>query len=289
MTPLAMKSLQRSMAEAKDRRTGRSLLCRGTINSYLARIRQMFKWGVSEGLVPVEVWHGLTAVRGLARGRSAAREKDPVGPVPDLHVEATLAHLSAVVADMVRLQRVTGMRPGEVCIMTAAELDTSGPVWLYRPRHHKTAHHGKERVVPLGPKAQMVLKPYLSTELALPLFRPEQSERLRLEDTHTRRVTPMTPSQRERGARTGRRRRKRAPGEAYTVASYRRAITRAAERAGVPAWSPNRLRHAKATELRRAFGLDAAGAVLGHSKLETTQVYAERSLELAERAALATG
>ena len=67
------------------------------------------------------------------------------------------------------------------------------------------------------------------------------------------------------------------------------AIWRACDKAGIPRWSPNRLRHTKATELRKQFGLDAAGAVLGHTKLETTQIYAERSMELAERAALATG
>jgi site-specific recombinase XerC len=35
--------------------------------------------------------------------------------------------------------------------------------------------------------------------------------------------------------------------------------------------------------------LDAAGAVLGHSRLETTQIYAERNTELAVRVAEKTG
>ena len=34
------------------------------------------------------------------------------------------------------------MRPSELCELTTGELDTSGEVWLYRPVHHKTAHHG---------------------------------------------------------------------------------------------------------------------------------------------------
>jgi integrase len=49
------------------------------------------------------------------------------------------------------------------------------------------------------------------------------------------------------------------------------------------------LRHTCATEVRKTFGLDAAGAVLGHSKLETTQVYAEKSMELAAKVAKMTG
>ena len=52
------------------------------------------------------------------------------------------------------------------------------------------------------------------------------------------------------------------------------------EREVVPAWSPNRLRHNRATELR-PFGLDMAKTILGHTKVETTQVYAERDLQAA--------
>jgi site-specific recombinase XerC len=43
-------------------------------------------------------------------------------------------------------------------------------------------------------------------------------------------------------------------------------------------WSPNQLRHAAATAIRRKFGLEAAQVILGHSELSTTQVYAERDL-----------
>ena len=45
-------------------------------------------------------------------------------------------------------------------------------------------------------------------------------------------------------------------------------------------WSPNRLRHSRATELR-PYGLDVAKTVLGHSKVETTEVYAEKDLAAA--------
>jgi integrase len=46
-------------------------------------------------------------------------------------------------------------------------------------------------------------------------------------------------------------------------------------------WSPNQLRHAAATEIRRRFGLEAAQVVLGHSTADITQVYAERNQALA--------
>jgi integrase len=40
-------------------------------------------------------------------------------------------------------------------------------------------------------------------------------------------------------------------------------------------WHPNQLRHARATELRREFGIDAARVVLGHRSPQITEVYAE--------------
>lgn len=43
-------------------------------------------------------------------------------------------------------------------------------------------------------------------------------------------------------------------------------------------WAPNRLRHSRATEIRQIDGLEASQAVLGHSKADTTQIYAERDI-----------
>jgi site-specific recombinase XerD len=45
-------------------------------------------------------------------------------------------------------------------------------------------------------------------------------------------------------------------------------------------WHPNQLRHSRATELRH-FGLDVVKTILGHSKLETTQVYSEKDMATA--------
>jgi site-specific recombinase XerC len=46
-------------------------------------------------------------------------------------------------------------------------------------------------------------------------------------------------------------------------------------------WHPNRLRHTAATDIRARYGLEAAQVVLGHSRADVTQVYAERDLEKA--------
>ncbi|MDY3557054.1 tyrosine-type recombinase/integrase [Gemmata sp. JC717] len=40
-------------------------------------------------------------------------------------------------------------------------------------------------------------------------------------------------------------------------------------------WHPNQLRHTAATVIRREHGSEAARVILGHSKLTTTEIYAE--------------
>jgi hypothetical protein len=54
-------------------------------------------------------------------------------------------------------------------------------------------------------------------------------------------------------------------------------------------WSPNRLRHNAATTLRREFGIEAARVALGHSKLDTTEIYAERDWDALERMIVQVG
>jgi hypothetical protein len=44
-----------------------------------------------------------------------------------------------------------------------------------------------------------------------------------------------------------------------------------------------------ATEIRERFGVEAAGVLLGHSKLESAQLYAERNANLAVRIAREVG
>jgi integrase len=55
--------------------------------------------------------------------------------------------------------------------------------------------------------------------------------------------------------------------------------------AGLVYWTPHQLRHAKAQMIRDQFGLEAAQAVLGHSSLTATQIYARKRLDLARELA----
>jgi hypothetical protein len=58
-------------------------LARRFINKQISRLKRLFAWAVEEELVDVEVHAALLRVRGLKRGKSAAREKGRVRPVPD--------------------------------------------------------------------------------------------------------------------------------------------------------------------------------------------------------------
>jgi integrase len=165
--PLALKAIRQKMIEGYEHPEygPQAALCRGVVNQRVGRIRRMFKWAIENELVPPSVLLGLQAVRGLQRGRSQARETEPVKPVPEAFVEAVLPHVRPPVAAMVRLQLLTGMRPGEVVILRAIDLDMTGKVWLYRPGSdqgahgtHKTAHRGQDRVIPVGPRGQQIIK-----------------------------------------------------------------------------------------------------------------------------------
>lgn len=285
--PLKLKALRQSWVDDGCART--------TCNAYTSAVKLVFNWATENELVPASVGHAVAKVRHLAAGRDGTRESDPVTAVDDELVTATLPHLPSIVADMIMLQRRTGMRPGEVCMMRAADVKryadvkpNKGPksatlplfpgeslptrvkldVWEYRPPGHKMAHKRKPRVVMIGPQAQAILDEYLARAGDGAVF-------------------------------------------PYTPAAYRRAIARACIRAFMPehlrridrklpakereqlqaeartwreahVWHPNQLRHTRATEIRSDYGLEAAQLVLGHTgSTRMTEQYAEPDLSKA--------
>ncbi len=276
-SPLKLKAVRQSLIDAG--------VSRGVINQRVGRVKRLFKWAVAEELVPESVYRALTAIDGLKAGRSEARETKPVGPVLDGHVEAALPFLLSALAALVRTQRLTAMRPGEAARMRGRDLDTSGPLWVYRPRRHKTAWRGKERVVLIGPRCQEVLRPLLGPDPDAYLFSPADAREELFAARRAARKTKVQPSQACRRKADP----KRKPCAFYTRFTYASAVAKACVRAGVPHWHPNQLRHSRATEVRGAFGLEAAQVVLGHARANVTEVYAERNLSLAERVVAETG
>jgi integrase len=276
--PLALKAVRQHMVA--------SGLCRGVVNQRVGRIKRVFKWAVGEELVESQVYAALKVVAGLPAGRGLAPEAPPVQPVPDDIVDATLPFVLPPVRAMVELQRFTGMRPGEACRLRACDVDMGGPVWLYRPPQHKLAWRGKGRVIVLGPQAQAVIRPFIDAAAGEDyLFSPARALGAWRAERRRCRKTPVQPSQQYRRVEAPKRR----PGAVYTPHAYSTAIAAACRRARVLHWHPNQLRHNHATMIRRRYGLEAAQVVLGHSRADVTQVYAERDLSLAQRIAAEIG
>jgi integrase len=179
---------------------------------------------------------------------------------------------------MVRLQALCGARSGEITQLRPCDVDRSGRVWIFKPHKHKSMHKGRGRAIPLGPRAQEILAPWLDGESESYAFTPAEAVERQNAERRRRRKTKVHPSQaaRTRKAKPKRRRRPR-----YDSAAYYAAVSAACDRAGVPRWGPHRLRHAVATEVRRRYGLEAAQALLGHAKADVTEIYAERDLSKA--------
>jgi integrase len=262
--------------------------CRSLVNRQVDRIRRALRWAASEELIPGSTYEALRTLAGLRRGRTEARESEPVRPVPDEVVDATLPHLPHHVRVIVELMTHSGMRPSEACALTLDRLDRGGEVWVYRPEKHKTAHHGKSRVIPFGPRARAVLSAFLADrELSEtePVFSPRRAREERYVRLRAARKTRVQPSQASRKKSQP----KRQPATVYTARALAHAVLVAAEKAGVPHWHPYQLRHSYATKVRRHHGLKAAGAALGHTRMSATEVYAERDEQLAVAVAAAIG
>jgi integrase len=261
------------MIELRKRLVGRGL-SRVTVNKYMGHVKRMAAWATDERLMSPQVKAELTAISPLKRNRSAARETAPVGSVPDDVIEKTCARLPRSLADMVRVHRLTGMRPDEVCRLAWPDIERREDVWVFRPGRHKEAWRNLPRVVVIGPRAQRILGKYAGDGF---VFTPQMSV-----DEHYREAIEAAkchrPPEKVGGA-------PRRVGERWETGAYARAVGRAAEAAGVPHWHPNQLRHSCATAVRRRFGIAAAGAVLGHSQgLRITDRY---SFEAAEDEAVA--
>lgn len=227
------------------------------INALVVCIRHVWTWGVEQELVAPPILLSLRAVSPLKRGRSNARDNPPIGPVTPEVVDKTIPYLPPVVAAIVTVQRLSGMRPSEVLNMRKRDLSEVDGLLVYTLEDDKTAYKrasNDRRKVYLGPKAAVICREFASGK----------------KDDGFLFVASEN-------------------GKPYKSTSYGRAITRAAKRAVVEHWTPYQLRHLYATEVRARFGLEAAQTALGHKRADVTQIYAERDATLAARVAKEIG
>ncbi len=291
------------LIEVRDRMVGLKW-SRKLINQRIGRIKRMFKWAVSRQMISPIIYHGLMTVEGLKWGRTTARETADRRPVAEEHVRAVMPYMTPVTAAMVQIQLLTGMRPGELCLMRPMDLKRNKKIWHYLPERHKNLYRDLERIVSIGPRGQEILRPFLKRAEEAYCFSPAESERQRRIQLNQQRKTPLSC-----GNRVGSNRKdnpQRRPGEMYDSASYAKAvryaidaanreIKREAKKAGndkpklIPYWTPYQLRHTLGTKIRDEMGVETAGAALGHKNMSATEIYAQRNQGLADEAALRFG
>ncbi|WDQ16376.1 tyrosine-type recombinase/integrase [Rhodopirellula sp. P2] len=221
---------------------------RSYANAQVRKLIAIFRHGVSRELIEASRIVALEALPPLRPGQ--AKDNPKRTGVPLEVIRATLPEMSKTAAAMIRIQLATAMRPSELFRMTPAMIDRSGEVWFYRPTKHKTEHHGKTKAVPLLGDALDALAPFLFGDPDDLCF----TTRLR---------TPWNKD------------------------NYRRHVERAAKRAKVEHWTPYQIRHRSLQSIRDDAGPEAAQAIAGHSRMDTTEVYAKASEAKAIEAARA--
>ena len=259
--PLALKAIRQAQLEKG--------VSRGVLNKIESLIRSVFRWVASEELIPGTVITALGTLAPLRAGRSEARETDPILPVPEAHVDAVKPFVSSQVWSLIQLQLLTGARAGELVKLRLIDLDMSEKVWQAELKDHKTAYRGRKRIIYFGPQAQSIIQKFIPDRAVDTfLFSPREA--------HAERRSKDAKSHRRPGQAQTPRKTKRVMGDCYTTCTYRQAIRRGCEAASVDIWTPHRLRHSAGTSLRKQFGVEMAQIMLGHSKADVTQLYAER-------------
>ncbi|MBI9016903.1 MAG: site-specific integrase [Phycisphaerae bacterium] len=277
-------------------------LARSTINKRrIPMIKRMFKWAVSRKLVPGFIFTNLSTVESIERGRHGVKPEKKVTALPEKHVIAILPYLTSIVADMVMVHYYTGLRSTEICIMKPADFDKESHknIWIYKCKDKNFWRTGELKQIPIGPKTQKILKKYMKRQAKAYLFSPAESMAKMREKRRENRTTKDSY-----GNRPGTNIKSNPlvqPNDRYNKDSYRRAVQRGIAGANkalrielklkktdtdpIPKWTPHQLRHTASTNVRADMGLDAASAMLGHSDINTTQLYAELQLKKAIEAA----
>lgn len=254
----------------RDTLQGKAGLTRQGVNRKIGMLRRIVRWGAERAMVPDQNLFAIEAIRPLHAPPPKRREC-----VPQEDLDAILPKLSSTLRAMVSLQRLTGMRPGEVCAMRwrdidkhPEEVDPKLKLWRYTVAAPKAEHHGTETVYLLNDACQSILKRFVKTPAAF-LFTPRDTIRQRW------------PGGAEGllDVASGR----------YTAASYRQAIERACEAAKVQRFTPHQIRHAFITMVANdpSLGLAAASEAANHRSQQTTLNYVHRDRKLAVRVALA--
>ena len=270
-TPIVRTRKDGSQSEPKPR-------SRRYTNDTMGRVVNLFSWAVPRELVPPDRVHGLREVPPLRAGElQAVSETAPREAVDDSLVDAILEHLPHPARCLVQFLRATGCRPTEGATLRMADV-TKNPVgdWEYRPRTHKNKWRGHGRVIFIGPRGQEAIRNAIGQKGAEEyVFDPREAHPRRQRRPNTIPIASPRPSPRVK--------------DHYDRNAIRHAIQRACDAAGCQKWFPYLLRYARAAEVRRQHGDNAAQGTLGDRSRAMLDRYAPVAGDAAAAAARATG
>ena len=259
-------------------------LCISSVNNAIVKIRQMFKLGVGWELVPVEIYQALACVQHLNwRTAPTLRNPDKIAPVPVEYFALIMPHLKPMYRAVLTVHLATGMRVKELCSMRWSEINEIEPgLWCYAPAEHKNSHRGDPRLI------------YMKTDL-IDLMRSVRKPLWDKDAVWCQKGVGKSAGY--SGMISGDGYARAIEGAQLRYNEGRVAInqggrtdkkkldTTAAKRTPMTHWTPLQIRHTVATQVRRTHGLEGAQAVLGHSTLDATQIYAEKRDDLARSVA----
>ena len=242
------------------------------VHRFEMALLKMFKWALSQELLTPDRFTAITSLEKIKHEMKPRSERTQ--PVTQEQFEAVLPFVSPVVNAMLRVQVLTGMRPGELVIMRWCDIDCSGDVWVYYPAEHKTQDMGFTRAVFLSKPAQEIIKRFPRPDPSKWIFAAEY-QRGWATWMEKPRTTPM-PSRYYAAGSIGRQNPFR------TTRKYSDTVSVGCKKAfGKLCWHPHQLRHTFATKIRATHGLEVAQVLLGHATITATQVYAQRNLDAA--------
>lgn len=249
----------------RNRKSNGKPYTRAYINKCCNVVRRCFRWAAK----PPQRWVSTTVIEdmrladGLKAGRCDAVDPPSVSPVSEEHFRMTQSRIATFSESRplwaMRMSTIldilwhSGMRPIELLRMRNddSEFVVERPqlslhhepieILVYKPRRHKTRHHGIDRNIFLSPTCRTQVEQWRA--------RTEQGERL----------FPYT---------TGSLR------EAVLRLNARSSNGLGEPERPIPRWTPYQIRHAFATRLRAEAGIDVLQVLLGHRNRSTTEIYA---------------
>jgi integrase len=156
-------------------------LSRRYINHLITALKTAVAWMVERKICSAMVLAEIRTVKRLEFGRGGV-ELPEIPPVDPDVVNRTLPFCPPPVRAMIEIQRLTGMRPGELVIMRRRDVSTSPShhlqvpnwsrtvhaievsgetIWMYVPIAHKNLWRGKTRIIAIPPAAREILAPIL--------------------------------------------------------------------------------------------------------------------------------